>query len=137
MGRKTINKKCLNCKSNFLARLSEISRGGGKYCSLSCFQEHQKNKRAIERKKLGKKKYAGKYLTEDQIEDRLSRARKWTKEKTETEPGYHYKKKKVRMKKNPELYRNIEKKYTDNHKPELAAYKMYRYWKNKLTQENS
>ncbi len=36
MPRKTIAKNCLECKKTFYPAISEVRRGNGKFCSLSC-----------------------------------------------------------------------------------------------------
>lgn len=33
---KNTNKKCKKCEGEFTTSISEIERGGGKFCSLSC-----------------------------------------------------------------------------------------------------
>lgn len=43
MGRKNTKSKCLNCDKLFYPAVSEIKRGNGKFCSLSCVC-HYRNK---------------------------------------------------------------------------------------------
>ena len=46
MSRKTTFKKCLECNKTFYPAISEIKRGNGKFCSLSCVC-HYRNKHYI------------------------------------------------------------------------------------------
>jgi len=42
---KTTTKNCLNCEQEFQARLSEIRRGNGKFCSTSCSSKYAAKQR--------------------------------------------------------------------------------------------
>jgi 5-methylcytosine-specific restriction endonuclease McrA len=37
---KTIKRNCLNCHAEFFARPTDVRRGHGKYCSISCSTSH-------------------------------------------------------------------------------------------------
>jgi len=38
-----IKLKCKNCKNDFYARLADVTRGWGKFCSKSCKAKKQSN----------------------------------------------------------------------------------------------